>query len=436
MIPTPRLLFLLLLGAVVVTGASFAQPLTWLAVLYFVALLGLVIADYIVSTKPDQISVQRINEPKLSLGVPNLISIQLTNASPRNVRLKLRDEYPYQFRADADILNGTLPPLDTAELRYHITPVQRGDYQWGDLNLRYRSTLGTFVRQARYRASDGVRVYPNVLDVRKYDLLARKGLLTELGLRNAKVFGSGTEFERLRDYTPDDEFRRVNWKATARRNKLIAVEYETERSQHVVCVLDTGRLMRPPVGDIQKLDYAVNAALLASYVATLRGDQIGMLTFADDVGVYLAPHKGRGQFYTMLELLYNVQSQPVEADYARALGYLSIKNKRRSLIIVFSDLATLDAAQPLIAYMARLARRHLPLLVIMNDPNITSIAARQPASSNEVYQRAVAEQLLDERRVILDTLNRAGVLTLDVPADKLSVAVINKYLELKTRGVL
>lgn len=436
MIPTPRLLFLLLLGAVVVTGASFAQPLTWLAVLYFVALLGLVIADYVVSTKPDQISVQRISEPKLSLGVPNLILIQLSNASPRNVRLKLRDEYPYQFRADADILNGTLPPLDTAELRYHITPVQRGDYQWGDLNLRYRSTLGTFVRQARYHASDGVRVYPNVLDVRKYDLLARKGLLTELGLRNARVFGSGTEFERLRDYTPDDEFRRVNWKATARRNKLIAVEYETERSQHVVCVLDTGRLMRPPIGDIQKLDYAVNAALLASYVATLRGDQVGMLTFADDVGVYLAPHKGRGQFYTMLELLYNVQSQPVEADYARALGYLSIKNKRRSLIIVFSDLATLDAAQPLIAYMARLARHHLPLLVIMNDPNITSIAARQPASSNEVYQRAVAEQLLDERRVILDTLNRAGVLTLDVPADKLSVAVINKYLELKTRGVL
>jgi uncharacterized protein (DUF58 family) len=154
------------------------------------------------------------------------------------------------------------------------------------------------------------------------------------------------------------------------------------------------------------------------------------------VGVYLAPHKGRGQFYTMLELLYNIQSQPVEADYRRALGYLSVKNKRRSLIVVFSDLVTLDAAQPLIAYMARLAQHHLPLLVIMNDPNIIQIAQRQPQSSLDVYQRAVAEQLLDERRIILDTLNRAGVLTLDVPADKLSVAVINKYLELKTRGVL
>lgn len=436
MIPTPRLLFLLLLGAVVVTGASFAAALTWVAVIYFVALLALIIADYVISTRPDQISVERINESKLSLAVPNLIVVRLTNESPRAVRLKLRDEYPYQFRADADILSGTLPPLDTLDLRYHVTPVQRGDYRWGDVNLRYRSTLGMFLRQARYPASDGVRVYPNVLDVRKYDLLARKGLLTELGLRNARVFGSGTEFERLRDYTPDDEFKRINWKASARRNKLIAMEYETERSQHVICVLDTGRLMRPPLGDIQKLDYAVNTALLTSYVATLRGDQVGLLTFADEVGVYLAPSKGRGQFYTMLELLYNVQSQAVESDYGRALGYLSVKNKRRSLIIVFSDLVTLDAARPLIAYMARLAQRHLPLLVVMNDPNTTSIAARTAESSGDVYQRAVAEQLLDERRVILDTLHRAGVLTLDVPADKLSASVINKYLELKTRGVL
>ncbi len=436
MIPTPRLLILLLLGAVLVAGASFAVPLTWVAVLYFIALLGLVIADYAISTRPEQLGVERLNEAKLSLGTPNLIALRLHNQSPRAVRLKLRDEYPYQLRADADVLDGTLPPLGDAELRYHLTPLQRGDYRFGDVNLRWRSTLGLFQRQARYPAAADVRVYPNVLDVRKYDLLARKGLLTELGLRNARVFGSGTEFERLRDYTPDDEFKRINWKATARRNKLITVEYETERSQHVICAIDTGRLMRPPIGDIQKLDYAVNAALLMSYVATLRGDQIGTLTFADEVGAYLAPRRGRGQFYTMLELLYNVQGQAVEADYTRALSYLALKNKRRSLIVVFSDLATPDAAGPLIAQLTRMAQRHLPLLVVMNDPHVTRIAAAEPEQGSQVYERAVAEQLLDERRVIVDRLHQAGVLTIDVPADKLSVAVINQYLELKTRGML
>lgn len=435
MLPTRRFLVLLLLGAVVITGTTFTG-LTWIAILYFVALLALVLADYAISTKPEQISVTREVEPKLSLGAPNLVTLRLTNSGPRLIHLKLRDEYPYRFAADADVVEGAIPPFDASAMRYHVTPPQRGDYEWGDINVRYPSTLGTFTRQARYPAAQTVRVYPNVLDIRKYDLLARKGLLTELGLRNAKVLGAGTEFERLRDYTPDDEFRRINWKATARRHKPIAVEYETERSQQVICAIDTGRLMRPPIGHIQKLDHAINAALLTNYVASLRGDQIGLLTFADDVSAYLAPRKGRGQFYTMLELLYNVQGQPVEADYGRALAYLSVKNKRRSLIIVFSDLVTLEATQPLIAHLSRLARHHLPLLVIMTDPNLTHLATQPPSSATEVYERAVAEQLLDERRLILDTLQRAGVLTLDVPAHKLSVAVINTYLELKTRGTL
>jgi uncharacterized protein (DUF58 family) len=436
MLPTPRLLTLLLLGAVVVAGASVVPVMLWLAIAYFLVLLGLVIADVLLTTHADQISVERIAEPKLSLGVPNLVQITLTNGSPRPLAFALRDEFPYQWDADATILNGTIPALGSTEVRYHVTPTQRGDYRWGETNLRYGSALGTFRRQARYATAADARVYPNVLDVRKYDMMARKGLLTEMGLRHTRTLGAGTEFERLRDYLPDDEWRRINWKASARRNKLIAMEYETERAQHVVCVLDTGRLMRPPIGAIQKLDYAVNAALLTSYVAAGRGDHIGLLTFADQVDLYLAPRKGNGQFYTMLELLYNVQGQAVEADYGRALGYLSLKNKRRSLVIVFSDLVTKEAAKPLIAYMSRLAQRHLPLLVIMNDPNITNLAAREPANAQDVYERAVAEQLLDERWVILDTLNQAGVLTLDVPADKLSVAVIDKYLELKNRGAL
>jgi uncharacterized protein (DUF58 family) len=429
-------LLLLLLGAILVAGASFAQPLAWLAAIYFLVLLGLVIADLVLSTRPEQIEVERITDPRLSIGADNLIRLSLVNHSPRVVRFQLRDEFPFQFRADHHMLEGQIPALGTTEARYHVQPLTRGDYRFGAANLRYRSVLGTFRRQARYDIAADTRVYPNVLDVRKYDLLARQGLLMELGLRNIRAGGAGTEFERLRDYTPDDEYRRINWKATARRNHPIAVEYETERSQHVVYVLDTGRLMRPPIAELAKLDYAINAALLASYVATLRGDQVGLLTFADEVGVYLAPAKGRSQFYSMLELLYNVRSEPVEADYGRALGYLSIKNKRRSLIVIFTDLVTLDAAKPLIAYTARLALRHLPLVVTMHDPHIAAIARSPASSAGAVYERAVAERLIDERRVILDTLNRAGVLTLDVEADKLSIALINKYLELKSRNRL
>jgi uncharacterized protein (DUF58 family) len=322
------------------------------------------------------------------------------------------------------------------ELRYHVKPLQRGDYSFGDLNIRYTSLLKTFIRQARYPATTPIKVYPNVLDIRKYDLQARKGLLFEPGLRATRVYGQGTEFERLREYSTDDEFRRINWKATARRGKPIAAEYETERSQYVISVIDSGRLMRPPVGDLAKIDYAINTALLLSYVATLKGDHVGLLTFADDVRTYLAPKRGKGQFYRMLEALYNVQYEPVEADYGQALAYLGIRHKRRSLVVLFTDLVTLDAAKPLIAHMSRLAQRHLPLCVVISDPNITALAAQPASSSAAVYQRTVAETLIDERRIVLDTLQRSGVLTLDVPADQLSVAVINRYLELKGRGAI
>lgn len=436
MIPTLRLLMFLLLGSAIVAGAAFAPILIWLAVAYLVLVGTLVLADYQMTPKPSELEIERINDSKLSLGAENLITLLMSSRADRPVQFKLRDEFPYQFASDAVTLGGKVAPYEVAEARYHLRPNQRGDYQFGETNLRYPSVLKTFVRQARFPTAAGVKVYPNVLDVRKYDLLARRGLLHEIGLRAARVYGAGTEFERLREYNTDDEFRRINWRATARRGKPIAAEYETERSQYIVSVIDTGRLMRPPIGDLAKLDYVINAALLLSYVAGLKGDFTGLLTFADDVRTYLAPKRGKGQFYHMLEALYNVQYEPVEADYATALAYLGVKHKRRSLIILFTDVVTLDAARPLIAHMARLAQHHLPLCVVISDPNVTELAEQTPEDSESIYQRAVAEMLLDERQVVLDTLNRSGVLTLDVPADKLSVSLINKYLELKGRGAI
>ncbi|NJK81148.1 MAG: DUF58 domain-containing protein [Chloroflexaceae bacterium] len=436
MIPTIRLLLFLLLGAVPMAGASLVPPLIWFSLVYFLAVLVALAVDVILTPRPDQIEVERLNDSRLSLGADNLITVLLANTSRHPIHFTLRDEYPYQFPADAVFISGEIPAYDIFEARYHVHPRRRGDYHFGDINLRYRSLFRLFVRQVRYPAAAEVKVYPNVLEVRKYDLLAQKGLLYELGLRQARIFGQGSEFERLREYNTDDEFRRINWKATARRGKPIAAEYETERSQYVVSVIDTGRLMRPPIAHLAKLDYVINTSLLLTYVALLKGDHVGMLTFADDVDTFITPRSKRQQFYLMLEALYNVQFQPVEANYARALSYLSLKHKRRSLVVIFTDLVTLDAARPLIANTARLARRHLPLVVTISDPNITHYAGQAVQNSDAMYQRATAEMLLAERQLVLDTLNRNGVQTLDVPADKLTINVINTYLELKARGKL
>ncbi|RME54152.1 MAG: DUF58 domain-containing protein, partial [Caldilineae bacterium] len=251
-----------------------------------------------------------------------------------------------------------------------------------------------------------------------------------------RLLGSGSEFERLREYSPDDEYRRINWKATARRGKPVTMEYQTERSQNLVALLDVGRMMRAPVGDVAKMDYAINAVLLLTYVAAQKGDRVGVLTFADEVQSWLTPRSGKAQFHRMLELLYRVQGQPVEPDYNRAFSYFAARHSRRALVLVFTDLTASISNEALLAQMTRLRRTHLPLLVTMRDPTVERMAHQPIVDSASLHQRTVAETLLRERDVTLEALHRRGVLTLDVPADKLSIAVIERYLAIKARMMI
>lgn len=456
MLLTRRALLLLLFTAPLIALGTIEPLLVYVGIAYLLLVVAMIIADRVLTPKPGQFTMTRENDSRLSLGAENRVVVRIENHSPRTIRAIARDEFPPQFRAvrlflDASALESspafaptpfTLKPRAPLNLIYHVNPPRRGDYQFGDLNLRWWGVLGLTIRQARFAASAPVKVYPNLLDIRKYDLQARKGMLQEIGLRQARMLGSGTEFERLREYQLDDEFRKIDWKATARRGKPVTREFETEKSQTVMCLLDAGRLMRPPVNDaanqtghaLAKIDYSINAVLMLSYVAALRGDRVGLLTFADEVTNYVAPRAGRGQFYKMLAILYAIESQPVESDYVRAISYLGAKHKKRSLIVIFSDIATGIAADTLVRQIAPLSPRHLVLLVAISDPTIVQIAREIPRDSATVYQRAVAEQLIDERTLILEKLRQRGVLTLDVPANQLTVAVVNKYLELKARG--
>lgn len=416
-------------------AASAYTPTALFVAVGYLALVGLMIfTDVRISPQPRDFEAVRRHDTRLSLGAWNLIQIVVRNNSRQRVTVTARDEPPPVFGLDATVVTGDVFPRAETTLAYHARPPRRGDYGFGNINLRWPGRLGLIVRQATYAIGGSVKVYPNLLEIRKYDLLVRRGQIQELGLRLSRRFGEGTEFERLRDYGPDDDYRRIDWKATARRRKPITREFQTERSQNIVAVIDLGRMMRSPVGELSKLDHIINAVLLFSYVATRKGDRVGLLTFADAVGVFLPPRQGTGQFYRMLEVLYGVQSQPVEPDYGAALAYLGIKNKKRSLVVLFTDLSGGPSVQSLVANLSALYPRHLPLCVTISDPAMLAAAAATPGDSITVYERMVAEQMLDERRVLLESLHRRGVLTLDVPADRLTIAVINKYLELKGRG--
>lgn len=437
MIPTFRLL-LLALPAALFAGASAQVPAAGVAALgYLLIVVMCVVLDIVLTPRTAALEVERIHDARLTIGIDNPVTLLIANTSPRPLHFQVRDACPAAFVASDPLLSGAAAGFGLCELRYTVRPLRRGDYTFGDVALRYGGVLGLVDRQIRVAAAAGVKVYPDVRDTRRYDVLLRRNAAIENGLRRTRQAGAGSDFARLREYTTDDEFRRINWKATARRGVPIATEFDIERSRHILTVIDTGRLMAAPVGGaLTRLDHAVNAALLLAYVALQSGDHAGALTFADEVGMFLAPRRGRPQFTRLLDALYNVQPAPVEADSGRALAYLERMHRRRSLVVIFTEVVTLDAARPLIAQIGLLARRHVPLCVVLADPETTRLAATPPTSSTALYERTVADRLLDERRTILDTMRRGGALTLDVPADRVGPEVIDTYRALKRRGAL
>ncbi len=430
-------------GAALLGGAGiFLAGTTWwpgaiyLVLGWLVLASALLVADWGLSPGPGAWELSRHHEKRLSLATWNPVTLRIRLAQgPRPVQIWVRDTPPPSFRVrDEDrVLTAWVEPGQEVRLTYKIYPPRRGDYGFGDLFLRWNSVLGLVRRQARFPAAVSVPVYPNLADVRKYDLLVRRHREREMGLRPVRRRGGGSEFERLREYRPDDEYRHIHWKATARRRRPITIEFQTERSQTLMALLDVGRLMRSPVGPVAKMDYAINAVLLLAYVALRKGDRMGLLTFADQVQHWLPPREGIGQFLRMLELLYRVQGQPVEPDYTQAVAHLAAHQRRRALVLVFTDLTASLTSQHLVAQMLLLRRRHLPMLVTLRDPTVESLAHQPVQEPTQVYQRAVAERLLEERALALQWLRRQGVLTLDVAADRLSVAVIDEYLALKER---
>ncbi|MFW5940221.1 MAG: DUF58 domain-containing protein [Chloroflexota bacterium] len=433
---TTRGILLLLMAAPFIAAATWAPALEWVAGGYVLLAALLIVLDWRAAGTASKFEVQRIHDTRLSLGADNRIDIHIRNRHARPVAIQVRDEAPDEFHISRRILYGQLAGGDIWQECYYVHPLRRGDYRFGNINLRWRGPLELTVRRGHIEASEAVKVYPNLLDVRRYDLMLRQNRLQEIGLRHTRLPGQGTEFERLREYRPDDEYRRINWKATARRHRPITIEYQTERSQNIMAVLDTGRMMQSPIADIAKLDYAVNAVLLLAYVATGMGDKVGMMTFADEVEQYLRPRQGRGQFYRMLEQLYAVETRPVEPDYRQGLGYLALKQRRRALIVIFTDISSGASVQSLLEHTRLLARDNLPLVVTISDPDVHHLARQIPTNSMDVYRRAAAQQLLQERSSTLETLQRHGAPTLDVPATQLSIGVVNRYLQLKRQSRL
>jgi len=436
--PTPRLLWLLLLPIVCLALAEFWPVMGILAAALLLGTGLLLLLDWQRTPRAGSFQLERQHHLKLGIHTANPIDIVIHNHAPILINVRIRDEVPVEFqqRSLDQILTAAVNAHSSHRLTYDVKPTRRGEYHFGNLNLRWESVWGLFGRQAVYDAATKARVYPNLLKIHQYEQLARKGQQVFSGLRLLRHTGEGGEFEQLRDYLPDDDYRRIYWKATAKYGKPITIDYSPERSQNIIMLIDTGQqMLTRPLGAARttRLDLIINAVLLFSYIAVSRGDRFGLMTFDQKVHRYLPPRSGMGQFYFVVESLYDVEARPVDPDYGRALQYLHAQRQNRSLIVLLTDPTSQEAAQGLVGQLGAFYPRHLPMCVTLSDPVVLDTARRAPYNIEAIYQRAMAEQVLDERQLWLNQLQQQGVMTLDVPAYQLSPSLINKYLEMKDK---
>ncbi|WP_420129669.1 DUF58 domain-containing protein [Longimicrobium sp.] len=398
-------------------------------------LVLLLIADALSIPPEDQLRLERRTPARISLGARAEVEIRIGNRTRRRVRVRVTDDLPPMLeRVGDDVADVWIPARQEERAPYTVATLRRGDGVFGDLHLRVAGPLGLAWRQRRIERGDEVRVVPGVLEVKRYRLLGLRNRLREAGFRSVRQRGEGGSFESLREYVRGDDPRTLDWKASARRGGLIVKQFELERRQNVVIAIDAGRLMTQKVGERERLDYALTAALLLADVARVHDDAVGLLVFSDRVEAFIPP--ARNSVSRLAEALGEVHARMVEPNYPAAFTYLARHVRKRSLLVLFTDLIDPLASAAVVSQLTRAADRHLPLAVAIRNPDLEAAAAQTATDEATVYRRAAAEELLQARAAALAAMQRAGVLVADTRPGDAVPAVVNRYLDVKRRGML
>lgn len=398
-------------------------------------ILAAAVLDVFLLPAREQLRVRRECSSRLSLGGETEVRILLESTATRPLHLRLTDDLsPGLVRQGDDVFDLDVPPRDTTHVTYRMRAEERGLASLGDVHLRLLGPLELVWRQRRIRCTNSIRVQPGLREIRRHRLLAHQHRLREMGLRAMRERGEGTSFESLREYIRGDDPRRIDWKATARRGTLILRQFEAERSQNVLLAIDAGRLMTEQVGDRERLDHALAAALLLADVAKLGGDRVGVFVFAERIQQFLPP--ARLPLDRIATALAHVEARLVEPDYPAAFTYLARQLRRRSLLVLFTDIIDARTSSALLAHLGTTTRRHLPLVIAMRNPGVEAAATAPADRDAGIFHRVAAEELLQARAHALATMQRAGILVADTHPRDIIPAVVNRYLEVKRKGLL
>jgi uncharacterized protein (DUF58 family) len=422
-------------GVVLLFLLSFFFP--WLGIIPLIAFwvfIALVVIDvWVLYRLNNGIFAKRIAPERLSNGDDNDISLYIENYYPFSISLDIIDEIPHQFQKRDVNFHTQLTPRQHKLINYQLRPTKRGEYSFGDIRVYVNSALGLVSRRYNFEQAEVLPVYPSFLQLRRYELMAISNRLNEIGIKKIRRLGNSMEFEQIKNYVAGDDYRTVNWKATARQGTLMVNNYTEEKSQHVYCIIDKSRAMKMPFNGLSLLDYAINASLVLSSVALIKEDKAGLITVSDKKGAVIPAERRPTQLNKIMEVLYKEKTRFMETDME--MVYTTVRNtlKQRSLVVFFTNFESLSALERQLPYLKRIAKFHLLVMVFFENTGLRELSEQSAADVEGIYIKTIAEKFIYEKRLIVKELARHGIQSILTAPQNLTVNTINRYLELKAK---
>lgn len=382
------------------------------------------------------ISAQRILPEKLSNGDENPVKIDIKNNYGFTIQVNVIDEIPFQFQKRDFLIEKKIGPGKNTFFQYILEPKERGEYNFGSLHIYVSSPLGLVSKRFSFQKDANLPAYPSFIHLRKYELMALQSEFLLGGMKKIRKLGHTMEFEQIKDYVPGDDIRTINWKATSKTNRLMVNQFQDEKSQRIFMLIDKGRTMKMPFNGLSLLDYSINATMALSHIILKKGDRAGMMTFSKKTENKVAAENKSGQLRKISEALYNIKTDFFESDFNRLYQDVKYSLNQRSLVLLFTNFETLDGLNRQLKYLRGIAKNHLLVVIFFKNSELQTLIHKNPESSQEIYDEIIAEKFEFEKKLIIQELRKYGIYSVYTLPENLNVDVINKYLEIKARGIL
>ena len=433
-VPTRRLAWLFALSAIALALSGSPQPETWIVVVSVLSALAIV--DLVLAVSPRIIEVRREVPAVIALGTPATIKWSLRNPTRRPAVVTFADELAPSLGAAMRRVRMRMPRRSTASVGLELRPTRRGEFLVDEIALRVEGPIGLVARQRTRHVPMSIRVFPSFRSKNEAELRINKARILETGLRSAKGLGGGTEFDQLREYTVDDDFRRVDWAATARSGKAIVRTYRAERNQTVINLLDNGRVMAGTVDGVARIEHAMDAVMTLTTVATRLGDRCGLLAFDQEVRSVVSASNSRAQFGRVVEAMFDLEPVFAESDYRGAFSETLVRFRRRAMLVIYTELVEQAVGESLLPALGLIARNHVVVIAAVQDPAVVDWAHGPATTDEDIYRKVAAIGALEERRRTVARLQRLGATVIDAPPRALPMQLADAYLRVKATGRL